>query len=170
MECQSFRILDKHKLAFVVEDTHGNLFGVFIRTSINVTQQDLNDNPNGFHIDDEDAFIFSLRSNGRISSATKFPIDYINKTSAFIVHRDSSNVLFSCGSGGDISLCKQCIHHLSTCKHHLFESEKHQKVLVGIPSDEKFCVKGGRVIQLKEFIHSFTKLIVCVLTQKKPSF
>ena len=59
------RVMNRSDLAFVVEDTEGNKFGEYLQSEITGY---------GTTIRDENAFLFSLTSNGRMNGMMKFEI------------------------------------------------------------------------------------------------
>ena len=89
------RILHKSNLVVIIEDTNNNKFGGFVSKTINQYDAWIND-PN--------AFVFSLRSNGRINGMMKFNIT--QSQYAFNLPSRSNPGLFSMGSGMDICVSK----------------------------------------------------------------
>ena len=59
------RIYYKSNLIFVFEDTNGNKFGHYLKEKIRETWD---------FVVDENAFVFSLKSNGRLEGMMKFDI------------------------------------------------------------------------------------------------
>ena len=56
------QLLNKENISIIIEDTQGNVFGVFIKSTITSNRL----------IFDNNAFVFSLRSNGRLPSPRNF--------------------------------------------------------------------------------------------------
>ena len=82
--------MNKSNLMFVIEDNDGQKFGGYINTKITCT---------GSWINDQNAFLFSLNSNGRINGMMKFNVS--NSSTAFILYpKSSSEELFRFGKGG----------------------------------------------------------------------
>ena len=106
------RIMNKNQLAFVVEDTNGNKFGGYLNATIYRTNYG-----NGWensNIPDSNAFLFSLKSNGRLNGMMKFEIKDTSRT--FLIRKDNySNDLFLFGGNGDIDLNNQSSKKSSRC-------------------------------------------------------
>ena len=68
------KVFGKENLVFLIEDKNRNVFGGFIRSSINDKKVYKNGMYKGKKIDDLNSFVFSLRSNGRLQQPEKFEI------------------------------------------------------------------------------------------------
>ena len=66
--------MNKSKLVFIIEDEEGNIFGEFIKNKINRIWWYDDDKWKGQQIGDKNAFVFSLKSNGRFEQPKKFMI------------------------------------------------------------------------------------------------
>ena len=58
-------IFNRKRLAFVIEDEIGNVFGSYVNSKINHLRYKENDQWKGLRISDVKSFIFTLQSNGR---------------------------------------------------------------------------------------------------------
>ena len=127
------RILNKRNLIFLIEDARNNKFGGYINetiTSINSYTKDSN------------AFVFSLKSNGRINGMYKFEIT--NSSKAFYLNQKESETLFSFGDGFDICSKKNKVRG-SYCNQSSYNYGTAKQVLCGYD----FTPKRITVIQMK---------------------
>ena len=90
------KLLNKQNLLIVVEDTDGNKFGGFVSSQITQCNN---------YINDSNAFLFSLQSNGRLNGMKRFEIKDSKK--AFLLSSKSEIELFGMGSGYDLCVRKQ---------------------------------------------------------------
>ena len=87
------RVLGKQHLLFVIEDTDDNKFGGYISATIHLPSR---------WIKDQNSFLFSLESNGRIDGMKKFHIHEEYSDFAFKMQNKQSyhnNTLFEFGDG-----------------------------------------------------------------------
>ena len=104
------KIVGKENIILVIEDTNGNKFGHYLSQEIKRAWD---------FVYDEKAFVFSLKSNGRLDGMMKFPIR--NKSQAFEVYDETTDWLLTIGQGGpglndDINLMKSdCLHSNPRC-------------------------------------------------------
>ena len=92
---------NKSNLAFIVEDTSNNKFGGYIVSTINAhTTNDINDS---------NAFIFSLKSNGRINGMKRFNITSITRDREYDVTQGNPGsriVYFTVNPNGEAEVIK----------------------------------------------------------------
>ena len=91
-------IKDKQNLFIIIHDMDANIFGGYLSQPITKQNE---------WITDDQCYLFSISSNGRIEQPTKFPIKQEKKNNAFIVFGDDFEYLFQFGYGYDIIACKQ---------------------------------------------------------------
>ena len=103
------RIFNHEKIGILIEDTKGNVFGGFVNEKI--TKKGSLIMKHG--IIDSKAFLFSLRSNGRLPHPIKFPIK--EKEYAFTLNDMDNSWLFLFGFGNDIILYDQSNKTSSQC-------------------------------------------------------
>ena len=83
----NLKVMNKSDLIFLIEDTNGNKFGEYIHSDIHRWETE---------IYDSDAFLFSLKSNGRINGMMKF--EEINGSELWIYNKSSDYLFYvSCG-------------------------------------------------------------------------
>ena len=144
------RIFGKNNLIFFIEDTIGNEFGGFIKNTINSIFNNTKDNFDEKSITDDNSFVFSLKSNGRLNYPTKFLINQENVGSAFQLFKPNENILFAIG-GNDICIMKDQIKSSSYCIQRSFEYHGIENVLIGKESDDdNISVKRIQVWQMME--------------------
>ena len=93
-------------MVFIIEDTNNNKFGGYVNAKIekyNCCHQDKN------------AFLFSLKSNGRLNGMMKFEIQEQSAQSAFWLGKKNDSPLFYFG-GGVIYLYKESAKTSSYCQ------------------------------------------------------
>ena len=83
------RVKGKNNLMFVVEYTNNNKFGYYLSSSVN---QSLNN-----WTSDSNAFLFSLKSNGRVNGMYKFEINPNQSTNACHLYDKSNSHLIGLG-------------------------------------------------------------------------
>ena len=129
------RIFGKKQLCLIIEDIKGDKFGCFIKNEINREFEFIYDN---------NAFVFSLESNGRLDGMKKFPIK--NPANAFELYTRNGRWLFSVGRGGsgeidDINIMKsdcQDVYPGNGCSQHSYDYNNVKNALCGFSS---FAVK-----------------------------
>ena len=132
--------MKRGNIAFIIEDTKGNVFGCYIENRIIREYCFVND-PN--------AFVFSLKSNGRLSQPTKFNIKPKRRNKAFTLFKNDWNVLFTLGN--DIYIGKSNSKHQCLCVGNGYEYGEKTDVLVGkCGEDNEFTVKRIQVWQMYE--------------------
>ena len=134
------KIKGKANLAFIMEDIRGNKFGGYITSTINTLQT---------WITDHNAFVFSLKSNGRLDGMKKFKC--VKPENAFNVNNQNGewySILFG-GNGGigyDITLRKENRKLESYCHQECYDYENIPNALTG---ERSFVLKRMTVIQMK---------------------
>ena len=136
-------IFNKEKLMFFIEDTNDNLFGCYINSKINRCKY-----KKGSGIRDENAFIFSIKNNGKSDEMIKMDIKKELSDSAFTLYTKESDKLFEIGRGCDICIKKEnnkklCFNIPQTFKY----PEGKENILTGFKNP--FEVKRIIVIQMK---------------------
>ena len=126
--------MNRSDLVFVVEDTNNNKFGGYITSTINKYDSS---------ITDSNAFVFSLKSNGRLKGMKKFNI--IKPEKVFYLYNKSYNRLFEIG-GGDICICKKGSGYKPYCLQRSFNYEGISNALC---NGRYFTPKRITVIQMK---------------------
>ena len=119
------KILYKSNLVFIVEDTENNKFGGYVTSTINECKK---------WIEDSNAFVFSLKSNGRLNGMKKF--DIIETDVAFCVDAKQSEkkYLFSMGWGCDIQVDKKGMNK-TECSQKSFNYQGNKNTLCGKDSE-----------------------------------
>ena len=126
--------MNKSNLMFVIEDDKNNKFGGYITSQIKCQTW----------ITDSNAFVFSLKSNGRLDRMMKFNITY--PQCAFCLHQKSHQCnLFYIGAGVDIVVYKKSNFNGGWGDQRSFNYEGHQDVLKGSGS---YTMKRFIVIQM----------------------
>ncbi|EDR27209.1 hypothetical protein EDI_045730 [Entamoeba dispar SAW760] len=126
------RIINKKHITIIIEDEDGNKFGGYVNMKI--------DNV-GCRINDSNAFVFSLESNGRIQEMMKFDIK--DPQYAFGLYNQLDGGLFEFG-GNDIYVCKENNKTKSCCKQSSFEYKGISNVLCG-----RQCFTPERIIVIE---------------------
>ena len=130
-----YRIMNKSNLMFVIEDDKNNKFGGYITSQIKCQTW----------ITDSNAFVFSLKSNGRLNGMMKFNIT--EPQYAFYLYQKSYFYdLFLIGGGNDIGIYKKNNFNGGWGDQRSFNYEGHQDVLKG---SGFFTIKRFVVIQMK---------------------
>ena len=132
------RLMNKTNLIFVVEDTMNNKYGGYISSSINK----YND-----YINDSNAFVFSLKSNGRINGMRKF--DITQPQYAIFMYQKSNSRLFRIGGGADIGVYKKNSNSFWTNTQTSFNYEGLSGVFRGATSMTNYSLKRFTVLQMK---------------------
>ena len=131
------KILQKRQLIFLIEDTTSNIFGGYVQSLI--------DSCDGkTFIEDNNSFVFSLRSKGRLKEMSKFEI--IDKTKSFILYKPTTKGLFGFGEGRDISVWKKNAAHKSYTTQLSFNYRGNVLSLTG---SNNFTPKRIIVLQMK---------------------
>ena len=133
--------MNKNQLSFVIEDEQNNKFGGYLSATINKTT-----NGGGSWIDnisDSNAFLFSLKSKGRLNGMMKFEIK--NTSNTFLLW-NSYDILFNFGSGHDISLLYKSNKTSSYCNQNSYDYHGQTNALCG---GRNFTPKRFVVIQMK---------------------
>ena len=129
------RLMNKSNLIFIVEDTNGNKFGGYITSKIEKYDS---------YINDEKAFVFSLKSNNRLKRMKKFHI--AEPKYAFLLFQKSNQYdLFRIGRN-DIGVYKMNRFNGGTVIHHTFDYKGYKDIL---RIDGDFTMKRFIVIQMK---------------------
>ena len=135
------------KVVVIVETEDNILFGGYINTTIT--------NTNDWIVDDK-AFVFSLKSNGRLQQPEKYQIQTKECNDVFDLFDDNNEKLFTIGKG-DICLLKKDIGK-GWCKQHSFDYEGKESILIGKEGeDNTFTVKKIQVWQMIESLKNIKK-------------
>ena len=125
------------------------MFGCYIQSKIDQYQYLENDEWQGGRIKDPNAFVFSLKSNGR----QKYPVvcDIFEESSdwAFMLFKSDMETLFSVGGGCDITIAKQNVCDTCFCVQHSFNYQNMKDLLVGRTGDNNFfTIQRIQVLQM----------------------
>lgn len=131
-------IVGKSNLLFMIDDDQNNRFGGYISSKI--TDHDT-------YINDPDAFIFSLRSNGRLSGPTQFKIKYPGD--AFISITTHDRYIFAFGGGYDIKLDSKKTANYANSNPSSYDFGDHQDALYGKIYPHRFTPKRWVVYQME---------------------
>ena len=142
-------IFGREKLIFVIEDTENNVFGCYIDAIVDKYNYKENNEWKGSEIADPNAFIFSLKSNGRVKDPIKFDINPQSQNSAFRLFKPDFGLLFAVGRC-DIAIGKQNFKNNCYCKQESYDYGIHKNVLVGKDENHVFSVKRFQVFQMEE--------------------
>ena len=125
----------KNPFVILIEDTERNVFGAYI------------DRKNK----DENDFIFSFESNGRLSNPMKFPFKKEENNYSYKGYEEKESVLFSVGKGHDIHIMKKNQKNKCYCKQESFDYGELTNVLVGKEGKENpFTMKRIQVWEMIE--------------------
>ena len=132
----------KSNLIFVIEDTNGNKFGGYTTSTVK---------PIDSYISDSNAFIFSLKSNGRISGMKKFDIKSNGISTAIACDRKTNNYyLFAFGSRTDIEIKRKGVNGSFCCQSYFNYEGVSCSLCSSSNSDQQyFTPKRITVIQMK---------------------
>ena len=145
------KIYGRENLVFLIEDDQNNTFGVFIKSKIDKFLIKQNNVWVGERIEDENAFIFSLRSNGRLHRPMKFDLIKENKDIVFSLFNSYSEMLFGIGGESDIVVMKKNYKNECRCIQNAFDYKGYENVLIGKSGIEKpWTVQRIRVYQMYE--------------------
>ena len=150
--CSSFssRIIGKKSLVFLIEDTKNNIFGAYIETPITQEIQFQNNLMIG-SVDDKQALIFSLKSNGRYQNQLKFEIQYnYSKFACQLFNIFDERLITFGGLENDIVLYKYEKRNCSYSKQTAFVYPKRES-LVGCEGNENpFELKRIQVFEMNQ--------------------
>ena len=147
---QFISTFDKHvmglkELVFYIEDENDNDFGAYISTPIsNHWNSSLSTEIQQNQID-KNAFVFSLKSNERLSQPTKFDIIPYYSPYPFNLFSGDDWILFSVG-GNDIVVSKKDSNIPCVCKQSYFNYQEHENILTG---NNQFTIKRFQVWKMK---------------------
>ena len=130
-------IIGKSNLLFMIDDDQNNRFGGYISSEITSSDRFIND-PN--------AFIFSLRSNNRLSQPTKFKIK--DPEDAFISITDHDRYILAFGGGYDIKLDSKKTSNYANSNPCSYDFGEHQDALYGQIYPYRFTPKRWVVYQM----------------------
>ena len=131
-------VFGKKDLLFIIEDENGNKFGGYLFATISTKWW-------SNYIEDKNAFLFSLRSNGRLTDIIKFKI-HQNSTKAFTINSSGNKILFAFGEGYDICVYSKDSQLPNQCAQKSFDYLGYSHALCG---GELFDMKRFVVIQMK---------------------
>ena len=133
------RLINKCNILFLIEDTNGNKFGGYLNETITKYGNTWNEN-----IPDSNAFVFSLKSKGRINGMMKF--ENKNTNYSFLLFNNDS-YLMEFGTGHDIFLCNKRNKEQSHCKQSsIYE---YHGIIQTLSDNDNFTPKRFVVIQMK---------------------
>ncbi|ELP85288.1 hypothetical protein EIN_085000 [Entamoeba invadens IP1] len=127
------RVLNRKNVVFVIKDTKNNVFGGYVNPTIE----------RSCIIDDSDAFVFSLESNGRVADMKKFVIKNERKRDAFRLGSETWEWLFWMGFR-DIFIWKKGSEYENFCEQQSFDYEGIPNALCG---ESNFLI--SRIIALQ---------------------
>ena len=132
------KVMNKSNLIIVIEDTNGNQFGGYVSVTINKYD---------FFHKDSNAFIFSLKSNGRINGMKKFTISKLSE--AFEMWNKNNYELFRFG-WEDFVICKNNhkTDNITYCKQSSFNYQGIKTGLCG-PNTSKTQFTTKRIVVIK---------------------
>ena len=110
-------VFGKGQLVFVIEDTNGNEFGLYLESIVDKYPTFRNGQYINGNIKDSQAFLFSFKRNGNWNHDHKqFPIKTCGEECAFILYKENDQKLFSIGEQTDLDIIKSDNKHFSCCK------------------------------------------------------
>ncbi|ELP91585.1 hypothetical protein EIN_129250 [Entamoeba invadens IP1] len=130
------RVFTKKNLAVITEDTNGNRFGGFVSSPIA---------KRNFYTEDPGAFMFSLRSNGRLEGMCRFPIFEGEKGRAFELYDDGQDYLFAFGN--EMSIWVEDKKTMAWCDQHWYNYGGRLNCLSGSHFPTRFTPKNFVVAQ-----------------------
>ena len=137
------KLLKKENLVFLIEDTAGNTFGGFLKSKIDKEASWIND---------KNAFLFSLRSNGRIDGMMKYEIK--EPKYAFYLYENNQDRFFGFGYGVGhaLTIFKANRKSQSYCDQNdkYFNYHNIESALCGTKHPEKMTLKRIVIIQMKQ--------------------
>ena len=142
-------LLNKSNVAIVIQDGKENIFGVFVEQNIDCYKYRENGQWKGSSVCDKNAFLFNLKSNGRLEKPMKFNIKENESINAFTLFKQSWGRLFMVGKN-DISIMKQDQKNTCTCQQNVFDYQGIENAMNGQPRWNPFCVKRIVVFQMKD--------------------
>ena len=157
-ETLNSRVMNRNHLIFLIEDQEGQKFGGYINSKIDKAHPGGGNGWElGYAIEDPNAFVFSLNSNGRMNRMMKFNIE--NETKALMLNdsNDSDrNWLFLIGRSekwnikkSDICVYKKSNKSLSYCRNNNFNYGNIENALIGRDDQQNnFIPKRFVVIQM----------------------
>ena len=130
-------IIGKSNLLFMIDDDQNNRFGGYISSEITSSDKFIND---------PDAFIFSLRSNKRLSQPTQFKIK--DPEDAFISITNHDRYILAFGGGYDIKLDSKKTSNYANSNPCSYDFGDHQDALYGKIYPNRFTPKRWVVYQM----------------------
>ena len=131
-------IIGKSNLLFIIDDMENNRFGGYINSKI--TSIDT-------FIKDQNAFIFSLKSNNRLPGPAKFDIKHPN--SAFISITTHKRYIFAFGGGYDIKLDSKKTADQANSNPSSYDFGNNKNALYGKIYPNRFTPKKWVVYQME---------------------
>jgi hypothetical protein len=122
----------------MIDDIENNRFGGYI--SAEITKADS-------YVTDPNAFIFSLRSNGRLSQPTKFKIKYPGNAFTLITTHD--RYIFAFGGGYDIKLDSYKTKEYANSNPSSYDFGENTNALYGKIYPHRFTPKKWVVYQME---------------------
>ncbi|KAL7722967.1 TLDc domain-containing protein [Entamoeba marina] len=130
------KIIGKKNLCFISFDDNHNVFGGYVDTLINKTYE---------FITDPNAFLFSLKRNGKVSDKI-YPIRSTKHNKAFYLYSNDDR-LYYFGNGGDISISK--VDYLNSwCDPNSYEYNNQENTFVDCNYPNHFDIKRLIVLQM----------------------
>ena len=142
-------LFNREQIVILLEDTNGNTFGCFIQNKIVSRVSFINGEWIGNPISDQQAFLFELKTNGKLDRPYKFTCKQNTlNDSMFILYGPQEELLFSLGNG-DLSICKQSRKNECFCQQNTYDYQEGKHPLFGNTKTE-FEVKRIQVFQMYE--------------------
>ena len=113
--------------AFVIEDSENNVFGGFISEKIDLKKLETSE---WYLLTDKNSFIFSFKSNGRLSNPMKFPIHPLKTEYAYQSMKEENWLLFIIGQS-DIIIAKEEFAKTSYCCFTSFKCDEYAPLIIG---------------------------------------
>ena len=133
------QIMNKSNVCIILEDEDGNIFGGYINERIGKYES---------YINDQNAFVFTLKSVDSKREMTKFEIN--DRQCAFRLFKNSTDYLFRIG-WNDIRIWKQHKRNECTCYQESFNYKSIENALCGKTGwDNPFILKRIIVLQMLE--------------------
>ena len=150
-------VFGKQNIAIIIDDMMDNRFGVYLTSKIDQYQYQEFGEWKGTSIADSHAFMFSLKSNGRLNGMTKFNVKLTDREFAFILYKRDSPMLF-CIGGNDASIKKEEYRTKCFCKQSSYNYGGKRNVMVGNEGSENpFTVDRIRVLQFGKTLENEMK-------------
>ena len=152
-------LLGRSNVVLIIEDTNGNRFGAYFNSTIDSEISFSAFGMNGKTIMDSNAFVFSLKSNGRLDKPMKFNITEEKSIMAMFLFKESFDAVLSIGEVSDIVIQKQQNKTECSCNQKCFDYNGIENALIG-KTDEKNHFEMKQFIALQFGISEERKRLV----------